>query len=95
MIWTLFAFSREWVFGVSDDVELELVVLTLPLALLAAAAVTVLVAWGTLILEIGYPIYTWVPWTKRIWAWAMIGMHAGIGVAMPVQDQGPTRTSPA
>jgi hypothetical protein len=42
----------------------------------------VLLAWGTLILEIGYPIYIWVPWTRRAWAWAVIGMHAGIAVAM-------------
>jgi hypothetical protein len=44
--------------------------------------VTVLIAWGTLILELGYPIYTWLPWTKKAWAWAVVGMHAGIGILM-------------
>ena len=46
MFWTLFAVTREWVFEVTDDTQLELVVLTLPLALLAAAAATVLVSWA-------------------------------------------------
>lgn len=46
MTWTLFAVTREWVLTVPDDAQLELVVLTVPLALLAAATVTVLVAWA-------------------------------------------------
>jgi hypothetical protein len=46
MIWTLFAVTREWVATVPEDAQLELVLLTVPLALLAAAAVTALVAWA-------------------------------------------------
>jgi hypothetical protein len=46
MSWTLFAVTRESVFTVSDDAQLELLVLTVPLALLAATAVTVVVAWA-------------------------------------------------
>jgi hypothetical protein len=46
MSWTLFAVTRESVFTVSDDAQLELLLLTVPLALLAAAAVTVLVSWA-------------------------------------------------
>jgi hypothetical protein len=43
---------------------------------------TVLIAWGTLILEIGYPIYIWLPWTRKAWAWGIVAMHAGIAVMM-------------
>jgi hypothetical protein len=43
---------------------------------------TVLLAWGTLILEIGYPLYIWLPWTRKAWAWGIVGMHAGIAVCM-------------
>jgi hypothetical protein len=46
MSWTLFAVTRESVFSVSDDAQLELLLLTVPLAFLAAAAVTVLVSWA-------------------------------------------------
>jgi hypothetical protein len=46
MIWTLFAVTREWVITVADDAQLELIVLTLPLALLATATVSVVVAWA-------------------------------------------------
>lgn len=46
MSWTLFAVTRESVFTVSDDAQLELVLLTVPLTLLVAAAVSVVVAWA-------------------------------------------------
>jgi hypothetical protein len=46
MTWTLFAVTREWVTTVPEDAQLALVLLTVPLALLAAAAVTALVTWA-------------------------------------------------
>lgn len=45
MTWTLFAVTRPWVGTIAEDPQLELVLLTVPLALLAAAAGTALVAW--------------------------------------------------
>lgn len=42
--------------------------------------VTVAVAWGTLIVEIGYPIYVWPRLTRRAWALATVGMHVGIAI---------------
>jgi hypothetical protein len=35
--------------------------------------------WGTLILEMGYPIFIWPKRTRRAWLIGIIAMHAGIG----------------
>jgi hypothetical protein len=43
--WTLFAVTREWVATTPEDAQLELVMFALPVALLIAAAGTVLVVW--------------------------------------------------
>ena len=41
-----------------------------------------LICWGTLAIEIGYAFLIWPRWTRRATALAVIGMHAGIAVAM-------------
>jgi hypothetical protein len=42
--------------------------------------ITVLVAWGTLILELGYPFYVWSRWTRTPWIVAVLLMHVGIAI---------------
>ncbi len=41
-----------------------------------------LIAWGTLAIEIGYPIFCWIPKTRKLGALATIGLHVGIAVMM-------------
>ncbi len=41
-----------------------------------------LTAWGTLLVEIGYPLFIWMPKTKMLWVVTTIAMHAGIGIFM-------------
>jgi hypothetical protein len=38
----------------------------------------VLACWGTLLVEGGYALFVWLPWTRRWWALATIGLHLGI-----------------
>jgi hypothetical protein len=42
--------------------------------------VAMLLCWGTLVVEIGYPAMIWHRWTKLPWAAATIGLHAGIAI---------------
>jgi hypothetical protein len=41
-----------------------------------------LMCWGTLILEIGYPILVWPRATRRMWVYSTIAMHVGIGLTL-------------
>ena len=41
-----------------------------------------LVGWGTLLVEVGYPLLVWLKWTRTPGALATIGMHVGIAVAL-------------
>jgi hypothetical protein len=41
-----------------------------------------LVCWGTLLVEVGYPLLVWLKWTRTPGALATIGMHVGIAVAL-------------
>lgn len=41
-----------------------------------------LICWGTLAVETGYAFLIWPRWTKKPWAFATIGMHAGIAVML-------------
>ncbi len=41
-----------------------------------------LMCWGTLILEIGYPIFVWPRLTRKVWVWSIIAMHVGIGITL-------------
>jgi hypothetical protein len=50
--------------------------------LAAAPWVAMLVCWGTLLVEIGYAFFIWPRRTRKLWAWATIGLHAGIAVVM-------------
>lgn len=38
--------------------------------------------WGTLVVEIGYPFFVWPRRTRRAWALATLGLHAGIAVML-------------
>ncbi|MFN4260708.1 MAG: hypothetical protein ACK4RK_15535 [Gemmataceae bacterium] len=42
--------------------------------------VAMLLGWGTLLLEVGYPIFMWPRWTRPVWGWGIISLHAGIAV---------------
>jgi hypothetical protein len=44
--------------------------------------VPMLMCWGTLILEMGYPIFVWPRVTRKIWVLGIIGMHLGIGLTL-------------
>jgi hypothetical protein len=41
-----------------------------------------LMCWGTLVLELGYPVLVWPRYTRKLWVLSMIGMHVGIGVTL-------------
>lgn len=41
-----------------------------------------LMAWGTLVLEIGYGVFVWPRATRKLWAWSTIAMHVGIALFM-------------
>ncbi len=43
---------------------------------------TLLACWGTLVVEMGYPLFVWPRRTRTAWAVATIGMHAGIALFM-------------
>src|SRR5262249_54241901 len=44
--------------------------------------VAVLAGWGTLLVEGGYALFVWLPWARRWWALATIGLHLGIAGLM-------------
>jgi hypothetical protein len=41
-----------------------------------------LACWGTLVVEVGYAFFIWPRRTRRLWAWATVGMHTGIAVTL-------------
>jgi hypothetical protein len=42
----------------------------------------VLVCWGTLVVEIGYPLFMAWPRTRKLWVLATVGLHLGIALTM-------------
>lgn len=48
-------------------------------------ALTKAVGWGTLLVEIGYPIFIWPKKTRRLWIALTIGLHLGIGVFLGLE----------
>jgi len=50
--------------------------------LAAYPIVAKLACWSTLAIELGYVFFVWPRRTRRIWALAAVGMHAGIAVMM-------------
>jgi len=38
--------------------------------------------WATLLVEVGYAVFIWIPRTRRPWALATIALHAGIGLTL-------------
>jgi hypothetical protein len=45
-------------------------------------ALAVAICWATLAVELGYAVFVWPRRTRRLWALATIGMHAGIAVVL-------------
>jgi len=41
-----------------------------------------LAGWGTLVVEIGYPFFIWPRRTRKVWAFAIIGLHLCIALFM-------------
>jgi hypothetical protein len=41
-----------------------------------------LASWGTLLVEIGYPLFIWPARTRRLWLLAIVGMHVAIGLIL-------------
>jgi CubicO group peptidase (beta-lactamase class C family) len=41
-----------------------------------------LAGWGTLVVEIGYPLFMSLPRTRRLWFLAVVGLHLGIALSM-------------
>jgi len=39
-----------------------------------------LLGWSTLVLEMGYPVFIWVPRTRWLWLSGVIGLHLGIAI---------------
>ena len=44
--------------------------------------VPILAGWGTLVVEIGYPLLIWPRRTRKAWCFATIGLHLGVGLFM-------------
>lgn len=44
------------------------------------SVLAMVLAWGTLIFEIGYPIFIFPKRTRNFWVAGILGLHAGIGV---------------
>jgi hypothetical protein len=44
--------------------------------------VAMLLCWGVLLVESGYPLFIWPRRTRRLWVAATIGLHLGIGLFM-------------
>jgi hypothetical protein len=41
-----------------------------------------LICWGTLLLELGYCVFIWLPQTRALWLLSIIGLHFCIGLIM-------------
>ncbi|MCY1044125.1 hypothetical protein OV208_22600 [Corallococcus sp. bb12-1] len=41
-----------------------------------------LATWGTLVVEVGYPVFVWPQRTRGLWVLMTLGMHLGIAVMM-------------
>jgi hypothetical protein len=41
-----------------------------------------LICWGTLLVEVGYPLFMWLPRTRKWWVAATVGLHLGIAVML-------------
>lgn len=39
-----------------------------------------LACWGTLAVEVFYPLFIWLPWTRRAWLLATVSLHLGIAL---------------
>lgn len=50
--------------------------------LASVPSLAVAICWATLLVELGYAVFIWPQRTRRIWALATIGMHAGIAVVL-------------
>lgn len=44
--------------------------------------VSLLGGWATVVLEAGYPVFIWIPRTRRWWALGVLGLHAGIALTL-------------
>lgn len=42
----------------------------------------VIIGWGVLAIETLYPIFIWIPKTRKIWLYSTLAMHIGIGVLL-------------
>lgn len=52
---------------------------TFPMGWIASVPLAAkLLAWGTLIVEVGYPVFIWPARTRPIWIAAIVGLHLGI-----------------
>jgi hypothetical protein len=51
-------------------------------ALARHASVPMLAGWGTLLVELGYPLLIWPRRTRKAWCAATIGLHVGVGLFM-------------
>jgi len=38
--------------------------------------------WSTLVVEIGYALFIWPRSTRKVWSFATIGLHLGVGLFM-------------
>ena len=44
--------------------------------------IPMLAGWATLVVEIGYPFFIWLRRTRKVWAFAIIGLHLCIALFM-------------
>lgn len=44
--------------------------------------ILVILGWGVLAIETLYPIFIWIPKTRKIWLYSTLAMHVGIGILL-------------
>ncbi len=44
--------------------------------------ILILVGWSTIIIEMCYPLFVWIPKTRKLWITLTISMHIGIAVVL-------------
>lgn len=42
----------------------------------------IIIGWATIIIEMFYPIFIWIPKTRKIWLYLTISMHLGIALVL-------------
>jgi len=79
------AMSEQWWNGqaIWGSVMLPVYRQSLPVEWLAWAPwIAVVAGWGTLLIEIGYPLFIFLPATRKLWVASVVSLHLGIALLL-------------